>query len=559
MKKFILFLGLIVFSLHAWNQEVPEHISNSNIYEFLDELAALKLITVNSVVKPYSRIFMSEKLKEAALNENHLNKRQKAELDFYLKNYRVEGGNNRKFKKDIDIYRKDSVLSLSLNPIGFYYKDKSFSTAIRPIYGMEINYNQNGNCFHRWGGAEAYATIGKNIAGYVSLRDNNFNNNIVGPGYLMKEGGVPYKYEYGKKGWVDYSETRGGIIVSCKWGSIGLIKDHFIWGNNYNGSNIFSGRTPSFAHIRLQLKPVRWFEFNYVHGWLVSDVIDSSRSYYNGGVPREVMRDKFLAANMFTLKPWKNLAFSFGNSIIYSDMGVQAVYLIPFLFYKSADHTYNSSTNSMGQNSQMFFDISSRQIKHLHLYGSLFVDEVSLKRMFDKSKQTNFFSYKAGFRLIDLPVQNFSFTFEYTRTNPFTYQHYLPSTTFESNLYSLGSYLRDNAQEFFGAVTFKPLRGLKVNTFFSYAQKGNYYLYNYGTAAGKSFMKEKTWDNFSSGLHVSYEIMFNCYLYLGYNFSRIREYSIEGKDPGGFYISMYTPEFYRGTNHTLTAGVNIGF
>jgi len=560
MKKIIFIFGIIFSFISSYPQEVLEHISNTGIYDFLDELATIKIITVNSVVKPYSRSFIAEKLTEAKMLENRLNKRQKKELEYYLNNFRLEWYKNKKMKNDIDLFRKDSSLSLSINPIGFSYKDKTFTLSIRPIYGIDLKYNKNGSIFHRWGGAEAYGYIGKHIAAYVSLRDNNLNNKkLISSNYLTKWGGVPYKNEKDTRGGIDYSETRGGIIISFKWGSLGLIKDHFIWGNNYNGSNIFSGRTPSFAHIRLQLRPVKWFEFNYVHGWLISEVTDSSRTYNYGNGTREIMRGKYLAANMFTIKPWKNLSFSFGNSIIYSDIGVQAVYLIPFLFYKSADHTYDPSSNSAGQNAQMFFDISSRQIKHLHLYSSLFIDEIGLSRMFDKQQQTNFLSIKAGFHLVDFPVQNLALTFEYTRTNPYTYQHFIPSTTFESNQYALGSYLRDNAQEIYCAIAASPIRGLKLNTSLTMAQKGNYYVYGSTSALGTPFMKDKTWSNFTFAFDVSYEIIYNCYVYLGYSYSDIKEYNVDGKLSGGFFLNRYTPEFYQGKNHTLTAGINVGF
>ncbi|MCK7533926.1 MAG: hypothetical protein MZV63_24305 [Marinilabiliales bacterium] len=39
---------------------------------------------------------------------------------------------------------------------------------------------------------------------------------------------------------------KGGVTWSWKWGWIGLIKDNFIWGNNYNGANIFDGKNPYF-------------------------------------------------------------------------------------------------------------------------------------------------------------------------------------------------------------------------------------------------------------------------------------------------------------------------
>jgi len=41
---------------------------NNPVYELLDELASLKIITINSVVKPYSRVFIANKLLEAIKN-----------------------------------------------------------------------------------------------------------------------------------------------------------------------------------------------------------------------------------------------------------------------------------------------------------------------------------------------------------------------------------------------------------------------------------------------------------------------------------------------------------
>jgi hypothetical protein len=43
------------------------------------------------------------------------------------------------------------------------------------------------------------------------------------------------------------------------------------------------GTHPFVCAPRLSLYPVKWLEFNYIHGWLVSEVIDSARSYYTNG------------------------------------------------------------------------------------------------------------------------------------------------------------------------------------------------------------------------------------------------------------------------------------
>jgi hypothetical protein len=46
-----------------YSQEVPQPVENKGIYEFLDEMATLHIISINSVVKPYSRLFIAQRLK----------------------------------------------------------------------------------------------------------------------------------------------------------------------------------------------------------------------------------------------------------------------------------------------------------------------------------------------------------------------------------------------------------------------------------------------------------------------------------------------------------------
>ncbi len=166
---------------------------------------------------------------------------------------------------------------------------------------------------------------------------------MISPKYLTRTQGVPYK-DFGEEG-IDFSEARGGLTYAWKWGSVGLVKDQPEWGAGYHGTNIQSGHAPSFAMIKLRLNPSRWFDFNYYHGFLSSDVVDSSRSYWTNDTYRIVYYQKYMAANMFTFYPFKNFNFSIGNSIIYTNEsggGPLAAYLIPFLFYKSVDITLSS-------------------------------------------------------------------------------------------------------------------------------------------------------------------------------------------------------------------------
>src|SRR5476649_2648198 len=102
MKK-ILFLFLIFQTacFTSFSQEINKHISYTSIYDYLDELANVHAIELNSAVKPYSRKLIAQKLKEA--DTLKLTHRQKKDLKFFLKDYNKELFLNKKFKKRLDL------------------------------------------------------------------------------------------------------------------------------------------------------------------------------------------------------------------------------------------------------------------------------------------------------------------------------------------------------------------------------------------------------------------------------------------------------------------------
>lgn len=556
MKKIIFVLLLLPFA--SSSQVVYEHISRRSIYDFLDELANAKLIEINSAIKPYSRTFIAEKLEEVAAQKDKLNKRQQEELDFYMKDYRLELRKNTTGMKPLNLFPKSDHVATALNPLGFHYSDSVFTASVRPIWGIDYYYNGSGNAYHRWGGLEAFAYITENLGAYTSLRDNYESDVMTDPHYFNQNQGSPHKGN--PEGGIDYSEARGGLMASWKWGAIGIVKDHNEWGNNYNGSNIFSGRTPSFAQIKLQLTPVRWFEFNYFHGWLVSEVVDSSSSHWEGDVYRAVFYPKYVAANMFTFRPIRNLEISIGNSIVYSDMNVHLAYLVPFLFYKSVDHTLNATNaaGQTGQNSQLFLDISSRNIKNLHLFLSVYVDEFSMDRLSDPDRH-NFLSWKGGFRLSNWPVQNLMLTGEFTYTLPLTYQHNISTTTFESNVYSLGHYLRDNSNDLYVSLRYLPIRGLTIDLSCTLARHYNDYIYNFDPGIdGFPVMQDLTWRNSTIGLLGRFEFLNNAYVFAGVSVGNIEGFDVDGQT-ASYYLDKYTPVLFQGKNNTFRVGFNVGF
>jgi len=540
--------NLLILNTNLYCQDVPHSVNNKGIYEFLDELANTHIITINSAVKPYSRLFISQRLKEAEDKREQLNPRQQKELDFYLLDFRKEsfGENGRKGETEKGRNGEGEKWRMFNRSNGkrfdlLYYRDSLFSLTINPILGGEIFNNSSGKATYWRNGVEARGYI-KNWGFYASLRDNHENPLLGKPAFLTaREGGH-------LKGNSDWSEMQGGVTYSWKWGNAGLVKEKIEWGNNYNGANIFGGNNPTFVQLKLHISPVKWFDFNYFHGWLNSMVVDSANSYWvknsYGTNYRKVYHKKFIAANMLTFTPLTNLNVSLGNSIVYSDLNANPAYLVPLFFYKSVDHSLTSGIDNM--NSQMFFDISSRQIKNLHLYGTWFIDELSVSRITMKD-QWNFFSYKAGFRLTDFPISNLSFTTEFTYTYPLTFQHYVPTLTFENMGYNLGHYLKDNSREWYLAFDYHPFRTLDVNLFFSDAIRGPDYTALGVPRLGNPPLVSVGWQNTSYGIKASSQVVNDLYCWFSFINSNI------------WGNKEWSPEYYFGRKSTLNVGLSFGF
>ena len=90
MRKFFLVFLLVFFSLSVKSQIVYEHISNTAIYNFLDELSVSGAIVLNAATKPFPRTFIAQKLLEAQSNQDKLTLRQQKEIAFYLLSFRVD-------------------------------------------------------------------------------------------------------------------------------------------------------------------------------------------------------------------------------------------------------------------------------------------------------------------------------------------------------------------------------------------------------------------------------------------------------------------------------------
>ncbi len=575
-KTYLILVFLLIGIMVNIAQDIPKHISYYRIYDFLDELATDGLIEINSAVKPYSQQFIAEKLQKIAIqakgtNTKLLSKRQMMELEYFLNEFALELNKlpfyHNHFFKNINTFA-------SILPPVISYQEKNFRARLIPILGMHINTNAQGRIDKRWYGAEFQGMLGKNLSVYGSLRDISHQGDglLSKSTYLNDEPG--YEYTVG----TDFSDSRGGIKYSNDYMSIGLIKDNISWGDNYHGSNILSGRVPSFPMIYFRLNPANWFELNYFHGWLVSNVLDSTSLYVENETTIHYRpANKFIAANLLTFTPVRNLKLSVGNSIIYAEKNVHPAFFIPIAFYKSIDHVMTKGLKVENQNSQLFFNISSRNIKHLHLYTSVFADEIQFRRFLPDSPDKNPISYKVGANLSNFPIKNLSAIVEYTKTNILNYKHSIPTLSWASNSYNLGHYLGDNAQELYASLRFKPVRGLDFNLYYFEAKRGKEYEYiRRGQLNGTNYSVidiisnpspgEIVWRNESFGLNTTYEIFRNAYAIVKVEKSYIQTFELNSNPVFGEVrmtaeeaMARYTSDFFMVNDLTLTVGFSFGF
>ena len=566
MKKKAVHIIIILFlSSNLYPQTVFQHLSNRPVYDFLDELAANHVIDLVSIVKPYSRMFIAEKLYQADTLRMLLSESQQAELDFYLLDYNKERYAEGQYDKRIDIY---------------HYKDKVFNFTINPILGTDLWNNENGFFYHWWNGLEAWSYAGR-WSFYANIRDNHESTMLTARDFMNQRIGSA-NVKSSSSGNYDYEEIRGGVAYTWKTGSAGLFMDQFSWGENQAGAPIFSGRTPSFTRFDLHLTPAEWLDFHYVHGRLVSEVVDSVESFWTttsyGSDLREVYHPKFLAANIFTFIPLKYLQISAGNSVIYDYRSPHIAYLIPVMFWKAIDHTLNARIDNM--NSQMFFSISSRNIRHLHLYGTLFVDDLKVSRFTDPVEY-NLWSVKAGLHTVSLLpssglLPRTSLVAEYTITNALPFRHYVPTLTFESNRYNLGHYLEDNARELYASLSLGApypsgltpgslasigqalrfarniLATLRLNISYNYSMKGpDHTLLGTEPRIAIRPFTPTVWESSHFGLIVNCQVINDLYIRLGYEWR-----NVTGEQA---YLDMWTPAVYHGKTNTFSFGVNFGF
>ena len=473
LKKIILntFAALLIF-VQVNAQNTWENY-RSGVYPYLSRMAQKGLVDFADLIQPVSR----DKIKQALtkLNSQYtlLSNIEKAELKFYLEEYPIltDSTNNTNIqllKKDV--YKRWRSINLNSNEFEFHADP---IVSIESIGGTGKSIKQVSNGFDIWGSAGknkkwAYQVYYRDYTETGTV-DNNYKLTNPEKGIIL----VGDKSE----SKINYSEVRANLSYAWKNGSLSIGKDNITWGYGENSKIVLSDLAPSFPYIRFDYTPLKWMSFHYENAWLNSNIIDSTRTYPT--FTNDVMGDiryayipKFLALHSITIKPFKGLDISIGESIIYSDK-LDIGFLMPINLFKIYDNNRSNYLINAGSNGQYFIQLNSRnQIKNSHLYASLFIDEIKVSAIFDKIKSRNQLGFTIGGSLTDAFIHYLTMGAEYSRVNPFVYSNLIPAQFYTQYDYNLGDWMGNNFDRASLFAKYSPLPKLRMYLKFEKIRKG---------------------------------------------------------------------------------------
>lgn len=240
--------------------------------------------------------------------------------------------------------------------------------------------------------------------------------------------------------WTEHIDTKFSYDYNNFIIELGKFNRH--WGNG-NRSLYISDKAPSYPQIGFKYKLNQKLSYFYFHGFLNSNIPDSSRSSYykNNFSQRSINIPRNIAAHRIKWKPNDKFIFSFNESVIYATRSIDIYYLIPILPFYPIEN-YIGDTDNIQMGIDILFKIAELQ----KIYASFFMDEFTPEWVF-KSKNHNWFGWQYGYIAKDIIFKNSEMQIEYNWTDQRIYMHKYDINDFYNHSHPLGFWAGPHAQE----------------------------------------------------------------------------------------------------------------
>jgi len=151
-----------------------------------------------------------------------------------------------------------------------------------------------------------------------------------------------------------------------------------------------------------------------------------------------------------------------GNYAVYAGY-FRPEMLIPFNFFKYMDRD-TGKKDTQDVNGGLYFNLQIRYPKQIKFYSTLFIDVINTRAIFKKDYHETWVAYSFGVRESGLIKSNIDVILEYTRLNPWIYEHkYGGLTNYQHLSYPLGHWLGQNADQLKVKFIYYPIRGLNIS------------------------------------------------------------------------------------------------
>jgi len=228
-------------------------------------------------------------------------------------------------------------------------------------------------------------------------------------------------------------------------------------GYGYSNKLMLSGLGPYLDFFQ--------FDFDYgivhftsIHGSTVGDFSSNPADRYT----------KFWAFNRLKFSLQDLFEIGIGESIIYSDRGIDLSYLTPVGFYK-----FIEMSNQDRDNGNLYFDLQTNFIDNLEFQATFLLDENILSNLQDLDSYKNKTAYQLGlFWYEAFTMNDLSFIVEYTKIRPYVYTHNNPKNIYSGWGVNLGHPIGPNSDELFTKLSYDFNDWIRASIDYRYIRSG---------------------------------------------------------------------------------------
>jgi hypothetical protein len=466
LRSLLLVLLGFIININSQVENVP---LNHPVYTFLKEIKVKNVIPyIGEDVPNLSRFQVKfylqqveEKLNELSDTERRLFERYKLEFyelidpentTFFFHPEKSFGASlSDVFSNKVKYFYAYTVddANVFVELLGNYYYGQQFKPMVNNAHLFDIGFRFRGTVFNHLG--YNLSVIKGGSAGNRQVAE------LIEPRLLQN-----FKWVENSENIGNYDYTEGYLKYHTEPAknmnlSFQLGREQKTIGYGYGSKLVLSGDIPPLDFIQ--------FDFDYgiihftsIYGSTVGEYFPETEKRYT----------KFWAFNRFKLSFQNLFDIGIGESIVYSDRGIELAYLTPVGFYKFIEHSIQDRDNA-----NLYFDLQTSFIDNLELQATFLLDENILSNLQNLESYKNKTAYQLGlFWYKAFTLNNLSLIFEYTKIRPFVYSHFNIKNTYSAWGTNLGHPIGPNADEIFSRLAYNINDWMRLTFDYRYIRSG---------------------------------------------------------------------------------------